>query len=95
MLRLVRVEARPDYHLWLRYADGVQGEVDLSKFVGHGVFAAWERPGAFERVRIDEYGALAWDGEVELDPDALYLELTGKTAAEIFPALLPTRRAVA
>jgi hypothetical protein len=29
----------------------------------------------------------AWPGEVDLCPDALYLDVTGKRAEEIFPTL--------
>ncbi|MFN8485771.1 MAG: DUF2442 domain-containing protein [Anaerolineae bacterium] len=44
MTQLVEVRALDGYRLWLRYADGVEGVVDLSDHVGKGVFAAWEDP---------------------------------------------------
>ena len=74
-------EVRPlgSYRLYLRFGDGVEGEVDLTHLAGRGVFALWDEPGAFERVRVDEAGALVWGDEVDLDPDALYLRLTGKS----------------
>ena len=80
MLRPVEVEAREGYRLWLRYEDGVSGEVDLSGLAGCGVFEAWREPGLFERVSIADHRAIAWNDDLELCPDALYLELTGKTA---------------
>jgi hypothetical protein len=55
--------------------------VDLSDFAGRGVFAAWLRDGAFEQLSIGPGGALQWPGDLDLCPDALYLRLTGKTAA--------------
>ena len=33
-LRPVAVEPRDGYRIWLRYADGVEGEVDLSAVAG-------------------------------------------------------------
>ena len=80
MLHPTEVHARPDYRLWLRYSDGTAGEVDLSRLAGKGVFAAWKEPGRFERVHIAPHRAIAWDNELELCADDLYLELTGKIA---------------
>ena len=87
MLRIVGVKALPAYRLWLRYEDGVEGEVDLSDLAGRGVFAAWNQRKFFESVKIDESGALAWGNTLDLCPDALYLRLTGKTPEDIFPKL--------
>lgn len=83
MVRPVEVEARPGYRIWLRYSDGAAGEVDLSGVAGQGVFKAWDEPGHFEKVHIAPHRAIAWDDEVELCPDALYMELTGKSWEEL------------
>lgn len=69
---------REGYRVWLRYSDGVAGEVDLTDLAGRGVFEAWESRAYFEAVRIAEDGGIAWGEEIELCPDALYLRLTGK-----------------
>ena len=83
MLRPTHVEARKGYRLWLRYSDGTAGELDLSHLAGRCVFNAWEEPGYFERVHIASHRAIAWDGNLELCPDALYVELTGKSFDEM------------
>jgi hypothetical protein len=67
----------------LKYTDGVEGEVDLSGLVGRGVFEAWLIPGAFEAVRVNEFGAPEWPGDIDLCPDSLYMQLTGKTWSEL------------
>ena len=59
MIRPTAVQARERYRLWLQYADGSTGEVDLSHLVGNGVFIAWEDPERFEQVRIAPHGAIA------------------------------------
>jgi len=87
MFKIAEVKALQGYRLWLRYEDGVEGEVDLSDIAGRGVFAAWNERGFFESVRIDKSGALAWGDSLDLCPDALYLRLTGKTPEEVFPKL--------
>jgi hypothetical protein len=83
------VEAKPigTYRLWLKFADGVQGEVDLSDLAGKGVFNVWSAPGAFEKVRVGKRGDVNWGDDVDLCPDALYLKVTGKSPEDIFPAL--------
>lgn len=74
--RVEAVEARPKHRVWLRFADGLEGEVDLSDLAGKGVFASWEDPEEFARVFVDqESGTIAWPGGIDLAPDALYQEL--------------------
>ena len=87
MYRPVAVKALPDYKLWLRYSDGVEGEVDLSDLAGKGVFKIWDDLEAYERVHIGEHGEIIWNDEIDLCPDALYLKLTGKRPEEVFPNL--------
>jgi hypothetical protein len=87
MLRLVEAKPLPGYRLYLRYADDVAAEVDLSRLVGKGVFGLWNDPDAFERVTIGSGGEVRWSDEVDLCADALYMEITGKTPEEVFPNL--------
>jgi len=90
MSKIVEVRPSDGYRIWLRFSDGVQGEVDLSDLVGRGVFAAWTDPNVFTAVRVEEGGGIEWPGEIDMCPDALYLRLTGKTVEDIFPSLKPT-----
>lgn len=74
--RIVDVEARPDYRVWIRFEDGTEGVVDLSDLVGKGVFRRWNEPGEFEKVFIDEeVGTIAWPGGLDLAPDRLYRDV--------------------
>jgi hypothetical protein len=86
------LEVRPlkGLRLWLRYDDGVKGEVDLSHLAGRGVFRAWAAPQKFESVRIGPQGQITWGDDLELCADALYLKVTGKTPEQMFPALKKT-----
>jgi hypothetical protein len=74
--RIESVEARQGYRIWIRFADGVEGEVDLSDLVGHGVFQAWKDPSEFQQVFIDEEsGTVAWPGGIDLAPGALHRDV--------------------
>ena len=78
MIRPTAVEPRDGYRIWLRYSDGAAGEVDLSRLAGQGVFEVWNDRAQFETVHITEYGAIAWSQDLDMCPDALYMQLTGK-----------------
>lgn len=86
-LRPVDLEPRAGSCIWLRYDDGVEGEIELSDVAGKGVFAAWLDRDFFEDVRIGELCEIAWRNEIDLCPEALYLEVTGKSPEDIWPGL--------
>ena len=86
-MNLIEVKAQPNYRLFVRYGDGACGDVDLSGFIGKGVFAAWNNPDVFEQVSLAEAGHPEWPGGLDLCPDFLYMQLTGKRPEEVFPAL--------
>ena len=88
MFKPLKVTALPGYKIHIRYADGVEGDVDLSHLVGHGVFSFWNDPKAFESVSIGPSGEIKWNDEVELCPDSLYMEISGKSPEEVFPNLM-------
>jgi hypothetical protein len=76
---IVEVRPLPQTKVWVRYADGVEGEIDLSHLRGRGVFKSWDVPGAFERVSIDpETHTLCWPGNIDLDPYVLRSSITGE-----------------
>ncbi len=78
MNRITDVKPLPEYRIWIRFDDGAEGEVDLSDLVGKGVFAAWEDPEHFKQVFVHpESRTVTWPGDIDLDPDVLYHEVTG------------------
>ena len=87
------IEVRPlgGYRLYLRFEDGVAGELDFaSRLRFEGVFPPLRDPTVFAQVRSDpELGTLVWPNGADLDPDVLYAEPSG-TPIAVPPA--PTRR---
>ncbi len=75
MFKPVQVKAGPNYKLWLKYSDGVEGEVDLSHLAGKGVFSLWNDYAAFEKVYIGNSGQIAWTDEIDICPDTVYMSL--------------------
>ncbi len=79
----IEVKALDNYRIFLKFSNGKQGIVDLSEFRGKGVFKAWDENGLFEKVHInEETKAIAWDENLELDVNNLYLKLIGKSFDE-------------
>ena len=87
MIRPTEVEPRDGFRIWLRYSDGAAGEIDLSHLAGRGVFKAWNDRACFETVHVGPAGGIAWGEDLELCPDALYLQLTSKSVAEVMPGV--------
>lgn len=70
--KIVACKPRPNYHVWIRFEDGLEGEVDLKHLVGKGVFEAWESVEFFNQVRVDpKSDTLAWGEDIDLDPYVL------------------------
>jgi hypothetical protein len=80
MLKIIDVRPLPGFKIRVKFQDGVEGQVDLSDLVGKGVFSKWKEPGFFESVFIDkESHTVAWPGGIDLSPESLYAEITGKS----------------
>lgn len=77
-MKITDAKAVDRFHVFLRFDDGAAGTVDLGHFAGRGVFRAWEQEGVFEKLSISAAGALEWPGELDLCPDALYMQSCGK-----------------
>src|ERR1700733_7723917 len=70
--KIVACKPKPNYRVWIRFDDGLEGEVDLSDLVGKGVFSAWESVDFFNQVRVDpKTDTLVWGEDIDLDPYVL------------------------
>jgi hypothetical protein len=77
MKKITAIKVLENYRVWLRFDDGVEGEVDFSLKPHTGVYAAWQDYAYFRRARIAEWGALCWDDQLDFCPEALWLQVTG------------------
>ncbi len=72
--RVVAVRALADWIVAVQFADGIAGDVDLSRLVhgdSPGVFSVLRDAQYFARVMI-AHGAVAWPDGPDLAPDAMY-----------------------
>lgn len=71
---VVEVKSEPDYRLSIRFKDGLSGRIQLRKEDLTGALRPLLDPRFFEQVFIED-GAVAWPGEIDLAPDAMYNEI--------------------
>lgn len=71
---VVEVKPQPGYRLFVRFKDGLAGLVQLQPEDLTGALAPLLDAQFFEQVFID-YGAVAWPGEIDLAPDAMYSQI--------------------
>ena len=77
---IVEVFLRPSHRLWIRFEDGLSGEVDIAEATGFdGVFSALRDEAMFARVTVNqELGTIHWPNGADLDPDVLYAAISGQ-----------------
>jgi Protein of unknown function (DUF2442) len=78
MERIVSVEAKDDYCLDVRFADGTRGTVCLKERLFGPMFEPLRDPELFRQVTLDAFGAPCWPNGADLAPDALYRQLRGE-----------------
>ncbi|MBW4635731.1 MAG: DUF2442 domain-containing protein [Iphinoe sp. HA4291-MV1] len=71
---IIAVEPTENYQLHIRFEDGVEGIVDISKLIKFtGVFAPLQDKEYFATVELNpEVGTIQWQSGADLDPDVLY-----------------------
>lgn len=74
--RIIACKAKPNYILWVRFSDGIEGEISVADLVGQGVFKAWESQGFWESAHINqESETVTWGDEIDLDPYVIKQEI--------------------
>ena len=79
MKDVVEVRALAGHRLYLKFEDGLEGEVRVAELIPfEGVFAPLEDPARFAEVRVDPtLGTVCWPNGADLDPDVLYAKVSG------------------
>jgi hypothetical protein len=79
LVDIVEVKPLPAYRLFLRFEDGVHGEVDISQVVPfQGVFAKLRDQDYFSMVKVNpDTGTICWDNGADIAPCTLYRILVG------------------
>lgn len=82
MLHITDVRALSAARLWLRFDDGVEGEVDLAAELDGRVFEPLRDPAFFARVALDpDTRTVAWPNGADFAPEFLRELLQARIAA--------------
>ncbi len=74
---VVEVKPLEALGLFVRFTDGLTGEVRFRPEHLRGVFEPLKDPAYFNQVYVD-HGAVVWPGQIDLAPDAMYREIKAK-----------------
>ena len=81
---IIAVSPRSGFKVWVEFASGDSGVLDLTCFRQEGgVFEKWDDRGFFESVAVD-YGTLVWGDDLDICPYLLYRMLTGASFEDIY-----------
>ncbi len=83
MKKIIAFKILDHYCVWLRFDDGIEGEVDFSHKPHTGVYAHWRDYNFFRQAQIGEFGELRWDDQLDFCPDALWLKATGRKPEDL------------
>lgn len=83
MIWVTEAKARPDYRLWVRFSDGIAGEVDLKGLIENDsrpIVAALRDPRVFAALRVT-MDTVVWDNGFDLAPEFLHEKVRAHASA--------------
>ena len=74
--RLIEAKYKDAYTIWIRFADGVAGDVDLKDDLWGEVFEPLKSVSEFRKFKVDEeLHTLVWPKGADFAPEFLYAKL--------------------
>jgi hypothetical protein len=85
--RIAEARYAGDYRIWLRFADGIEGEIDLESELWGEMFEPLKDKALFARFQLyPERSTIYWPNDADLAPEFLYAKTqevkSGRSAAE-------------
>lgn len=74
--KLKEVKYQSGYSVWLKFADGVEGEVNLESELWGDIFEPLKDLARFAELKLDdELGTIVWPNGADFSPEFLYQQL--------------------
>jgi hypothetical protein len=84
-IKPIYVKATEKYKILIRFNEGTEGVLDLSKIAGKGVFKSWEENDNFFKAFINqESDAITWPGEIDIDTLNAYFTIKKISPEDFF-----------
>ena len=71
MNRITEFKFQKGYQVWLKFADGFEGNVDLKPFLGKGIASELLMDQEFKILSIEPGGGLEWHNGYDICPNYL------------------------
>ena len=79
LVQVLQAESRGAHRVWLRFDDGLCGEIDLANELDGEVFEPLRDPATFARFTVDE--TLTWPNGADFAPEFLHERVARGSAA--------------
>jgi hypothetical protein len=74
--KVQEVRYKGDYRVWLKFSDGIEGEIDLREELWGPIFEPLKEKSLFSQLSVDsELGTLVWPNGADFAPEFLYQKL--------------------
>ncbi|MCR4293230.1 MAG: DUF2442 domain-containing protein [Candidatus Kuenenia sp.] len=84
--KLQKAKYQGDYRIWLKFADGIEGEVDLEKELWGEMFLPLKDKVRFSGFSLDkELETIVWPNGADFAPEFLYQQLCPNYALKPTP----------
>jgi hypothetical protein len=84
--KLKEARYQGDYRVWLKFEDGIEGEVDLEKELWGQVFEPLKQKALFAKLSLDkELDTIVWPNGADFAPEFLYQKLCPNYALKPTP----------
>lgn len=80
MPHVIEAKSIGDHRVWLKFNDGLSGEVDLSGELDGPIFEPLKDVSYFRRFAV-RYNTLSWDNGADFAPEFLYEKVAQQHAA--------------
>jgi hypothetical protein len=78
------------YRVWLRFEDGLSGEIDLERELWGPVFEPLRDVAEFTKLRVEpDLGTIVWPNGADLAPEFLYEEVKATRGASKTATMSP------
>ncbi len=74
MIKVVSVEPREKYVLFIRLSNGKEGEFDVSPYLDKGIFTELKNKSYFKQARLS-FNGVAWPNQQDFSPDTIEHEM--------------------
>lgn len=77
--KILEVKVKPGRVLCLKFSDGLVGEFSFERWFNYdGLLSGLDDDEIFKQAKINEYNAVEWPGEIDLDSEILYSIVSGE-----------------